>query len=94
MTMDYHSLWYSLALIRSIRSECKEFRWREGRYELGSDRTAIELLAGDEDLLNFLNGKEKEHSIKEKLREEEQKWMTQTAGFLLYKQKLRQIKFN
>jgi hypothetical protein len=31
-----------------------EFEFREGKYEAGNDKTAIELLVGDNLLLNYL----------------------------------------
>jgi len=91
LKIGYHSLWYSLKLIREVRSDLNEFLWREGPYELGSDKTAIELLAGDETLVNFLNGKEEERIVREKLREEERIWQSKCNQYLLYDEKPRQI---
>jgi len=91
---NFHSLWYSLKLIRAIKAVLKEFRWREGPYEVGSDKTAIELLAGDEVLLNYLNGKEKDETITERLHEEERKWIEQSSQYVLYGDKLRFTNLN
>lgn len=87
---DYHSLWYSLKVIRNVKSELKEFSWKEGAYESGSDLSAIELLAGDDLLIEYLNGKEKNKRVQEKLFEEERKWIDQCSRHLLYEDKLRQ----
>ena len=86
---EYHSLWYSLKMLRNIRSVVEDFSWREGPYETGSDRKAIELLAGDDLLIGYLNGKENERTVREKLIEEERKWMNHCRTYLLYKDPLR-----
>lgn len=86
---EYHSLWYSLKMIRNIRSVVEDFSWREGPYETGSDRKAIELLAGDDLLIGYLNGKENERTVREKLIEEERKWIDHCRTYLLYKDPLR-----
>jgi uncharacterized protein YbbC (DUF1343 family) len=51
----FHSLMFALMLLKEISRyfEADTF-WRQGTYEFGSDRTAIELLAGDAFLLEFL----------------------------------------
>jgi uncharacterized protein YbbC (DUF1343 family) len=88
---EYHSLWYSLKMIRNVRSVVEDFSWREGPYETGSDRNAIELLAGDDLLISYLNGKENEKIVREKLIEEERKWIDHCRTYLLYKDPLRSV---
>lgn len=70
----YHSLRHSLLLIRWIREECPEFAWRDGAYEFRSDRPAIELLAGHDTLIRFLNGSESEQAMQSALSEGETRW--------------------
>jgi hypothetical protein len=89
VSKDYHSLLYSLKLIREVNSELKEFSWREGPYESGSDRMAIELLAGHDLLVGYLKGKEDEWIVREKLAEEEQKWIDLCSPYILYEDPLR-----
>lgn len=72
-TTNYHSLLHSLEIIRDLAEVCDDF-WRKGKYEFGSDKTAIELLAGDKDLLDFLHGKQTLHFISEKLQTTENEW--------------------
>jgi uncharacterized protein YbbC (DUF1343 family) len=51
----FHSLLFALILLKEISRyfEADTF-WRQGTYEFGNDRTAIELLAGDAFILEFL----------------------------------------
>lgn len=70
---NYHSLQHSLEVIRDLAEICNDF-WRKGKYEFGSAKTAIELLAGDKDLLDFLKGKQSLKFITEKLQSSENEW--------------------
>ena len=65
-----------------------KFEWLRGPYEAGSDRPAIELIAGDGDLLQYLNGMVKEDVILKKMVEEERRWLKITKPFLLYDEPL------
>lgn len=80
----YHSLLHSLTMIRTIRQACADFSWREGLYEFGSDKTAIELLAGDHVLLNYLNGKISSGKIKEHLQHSEKEWLDEVNQYKIY----------
>lgn len=73
-TQNYHSLLHSLNIIREL-AQIKEDLWRKGKYEFGSEKTAIELLVGDDDLLGFLYGCISLKTIKEKLKESENQWI-------------------
>lgn len=84
----FHSLLYSLKMIRALKREISGFRWLEGPYEAGSERPAIELLAGDDDLLGFLNDEIDQEIIMTKMRLEEKKWIEQVEPFVLYPEKL------
>ncbi|MCE9598911.1 MAG: DUF1343 domain-containing protein [Spirochaetia bacterium] len=70
----YHSLGHTLQLLRWIREECPEFEWNQGPYEFRSDRPAIELLAGDNTLIAYLNGNETWQTAQDALREGENSW--------------------
>ena len=83
-----HSLMYALKMLRSLKIHSVEFAWLQGPYEAGSERPAIELLAGDEDMLCFLNGELNEDLIEEKLKEEENAWISMVQPYLLYSEPL------
>jgi uncharacterized protein YbbC (DUF1343 family) len=87
----FHSLLFSLQLIRYCKEKTPEFAWRNGIYEALNNRPAIELLAGDEDILDYLNGNSSLNLVKEKLVFEEREWIKESSPFLRYKQKLIQI---
>ncbi|MFB0516396.1 MAG: DUF1343 domain-containing protein [Candidatus Neomarinimicrobiota bacterium] len=88
----YHSLAHSLRLIRFIREYSGEdFAWREGPYELGSDRPAIELLAGDSTLLNYLKGSASFRTVQEALAEGEQIWIGRAKPYLIYPEPLGRV---
>jgi uncharacterized protein YbbC (DUF1343 family) len=86
----YHSLAHTLQIIRFIREGSgTEFRWREGSYEQGSDRPAIELLVGDEVLLAYLNGEAEWAKAQQALTEGEEAWIKSATPHLIYPQPLR-----
>ncbi|MFC1484448.1 DUF1343 domain-containing protein [Candidatus Neomarinimicrobiota bacterium] len=88
----YHSLAHTLQIIRFIREGSgAEFRWREGSYEQGSDRTAIELLAGDEVLLAYLNGEAEWAEAQQALTEGEEAWIKRASEFLIYSPPLHRV---
>ena len=72
---NFHSLSYSLILIRLLKENFTEYDfWRKGKYEKGNNKTAIELLAGDKTILDYLNGKLNFNIVAEKMKEHENKW--------------------
>jgi uncharacterized protein YbbC (DUF1343 family) len=83
-----HSLLYSLKMIRSLNENLDEMRWLEGPYEAGSDKPAIELLAGDEDLIRYLNGTLEEETILHRIHDQEEKWIDLVQPYLLYDEPL------
>lgn len=87
----FHSLLFSLQLIRYIKERTAGFKWRTGTYEALNDRPAIELLTGDQLLLDYLESKATLQMVKEKLAYEEQEWIHEVSPFLLYPQPLKQI---
>ncbi len=84
----YHSLLHSLYMIRSIKEKYPDsFKWREGTYEFGSDRKAIELLAGDSVLLDYLNGDISFKTIKKYLTNSEKNWLNELNRYKIYRSK-------
>ena len=91
----YHSLAHSLKLIRYIReSRPENFKYRRGIYEFRSDRPAIEILAGDDTLLGYLNGQESGVRLREYLAENENAWVEQARDYLLYERPPQTIPLN
>lgn len=78
----FHSLYFTLFLLKNI-SELfpKEFEFLKGVYEFRSDRPAIELLAGDSFLLEYLDGRHKEDDLEDYLSKAEKAWTFQTKEF-------------
>ena len=90
----YHSLGHSLQLMKFIREKSSEFEWRPGTYEALNDKTAIELLAGDKLLIDYLNGNSSWKEVREKMNEEELAWIKEVSPFLVYKPSLQKLKLN
>ena len=85
----YHALLHALRQIRFLKENCEEFAFRPGKYEAGNDKTAIELLAGDPLLLDYLDGKiNMIDEIENHLRKTEKEWMERAKNYLLYKEPL------
>ena len=88
----YHSLAYSIMIIRLIREILGDINiWRKGIYEFRSDKAAIELLAGDPVILDYMNGKESLDKIRELLKEGEEEWIRIAKNFLIYKEPLYRV---
>ncbi|MFQ5505911.1 MAG: DUF1343 domain-containing protein [Planctomycetota bacterium] len=86
----YHSLSHSLRLIRWIRENSSaDFAWREGAYEFRSDRPAIELLAGDPLLLDYLHGRCSLEEAERWLEHSEEEWIRTASRWTLYDEPLR-----
>lgn len=89
---SYHSLAHALRLIRFVKDNCDGFEFREGAYESGNDKRAIELLVGDSLLLNYLYGDVKWPDVSEHLKIEEQKWIRKAKRYQLYDTPLHRVK--
>ena len=85
---SYNSLAHSLKFLRYVKDHFSAFEWRTQEYEFISDKPAIEILAGDEALISYLYGEEKYSAVREKMTQEELKWMDTASQFLLYSQPL------
>lgn len=82
--MQYHALSHALRIMRFLHDNCRGFAFREGKYEAGNDRNAIELLLGDKELIDFVSGEGEWSGIKEHIKVEEQKWIKKCKKILLY----------
>lgn len=77
-----HVLLFSLLMIRIINEiKVDLLLWREGEYEFGNSKKAIELLAGDYQLLNFLYGYCDFTEVIDYLREAENKWLNEVNKY-------------
>jgi len=77
----YHSLAHTLQLLRWIRERANAFEWRTTEYEFRSDRPAIEILAGDPVLLDYLRGDASFESVVQALEAGEENWIRHAAGY-------------
>ena len=81
----YHSLMHSLKIIRTIKESYPDsFSFRKGPYEFRSDKTAIELLCGDPQLLSYLNGMLPFEKLQKYLRETEINWLDEMKKHKIY----------
>ncbi|HEY1023584.1 MAG TPA: DUF1343 domain-containing protein [Sphingobacteriaceae bacterium] len=71
----FHALFFTLKFLRTVR-ECypRYFAWLDGKYDYRSEKPAIELLVGDRFLLEYLNGRHSDTTIREYLSENELAW--------------------
>ncbi|MBE7411638.1 MAG: DUF1343 domain-containing protein [Leptospiraceae bacterium] len=71
----FHSLLFSLQFLKVTNDFFKEnFQYLQGVYEFRSDKSAIELLVGDDFLLGFLNGVNTYKMTEDYLKNEEFEW--------------------
>lgn len=87
----YHSLEHSMRIIRFLSENVAEFAWREGTYEKGNDRIAIELLAGDPVLLSYLKGNTPYRQLLDTLKEAELAWINHAAAYTIYPEPLYRV---
>ena len=86
----YHSLAHSLRLLRWLREGSgADFQWRTEAYEFRSDLRAIEILAGDQVLLDFLESRCDFADVAAALTAGEDAWLRQAERYLLYDPPLR-----
>jgi uncharacterized protein YbbC (DUF1343 family) len=81
----YHALFHGLRLVRFLAEHCEGFCFRPGSYEAGNDKTAIELLAGDPVLLDYLRGTGTPEELRYYLHGEEEAWRRRVREFRRYK---------
>ena len=75
-------------MLKSLKQHSDALQWLADPYEAWSDRPAIELIAGDPDVVNFLNGEVEEQLLIEKMKLHEKAWIEKTKPFLLYEDPL------
>lgn len=71
----YHSLMFSMILLRAIQNITGTDIFLKEPYEYGSNLPAIEILLGDDFLLNFVRGKGNATDIQKYLRVNEELWI-------------------
>jgi uncharacterized protein YbbC (DUF1343 family) len=78
----FHSLLFVLLLLKEISHylDADKF-WRPGAYEYGNDKTAIELLAGDAFILDFLFDEVPPMELWDYLRKAEDEWRREIKSF-------------
>ena len=81
----YHSLLHSLQMMRFLHENDDDFAWRSAEYEFISDRPAIEILAGDDLILDYLKFKTSLKTLREYLRECEQEWIVLAENWKIHK---------
>lgn len=84
--LQYHALAHNLRILRFVHDNCHGFEFRPGKYEAGNEKTAMELLLGDKDLIDYVQGSGKWDDVKEHIKVEEQKWLRKTKKILLYEE--------
>ncbi len=85
----YHSLSHTLQILRCLREIYpQEMSWRLEAYEFRSDIPAIALLAGDEVVLDYLEGRLDFDQVQEHFHHQETLWIQSLEPFLLYQGKL------
>jgi len=84
LNSDYHSLLFSLILIQYIDKYTNHIIWKDGEYEFGSDKTAIELLVGDKKILDCLQNSADLKTIIPYMQKEESLWIKKVKKYLIY----------
>ncbi|PJZ45052.1 DUF1343 domain-containing protein [Leptospira brenneri] len=79
---QFHSLYFTLFFLKQLKELFpNEFEYLKGVYEFRSDRPAIELLAGDTVLLDYLNSNVSDSDLKEYLNQSESRWIKAIKPF-------------
>ena len=81
---QYASLAHSIKLMRMIKTYTSEFKYRQQAYEFESEKIAIEILVGDQEILSYLSGHTRYHMIKEKMMDHSQDWCKRSQAILLH----------
>jgi uncharacterized protein YbbC (DUF1343 family) len=85
----YHALLHALRIIRFTAENCGDFSFLPGKYEAGSGRPAIELLAGDPVILEYLQGRGPGlEDLAAYFRNEEEGWIEKVRGCRFYDENL------
>ena len=74
---SYHTIFSTLFLMRIIREEFPALNfWLPGAYEFDSPLTAAQTLIGDDNLIEYVNGNQREAIILKLFKESENTWST------------------
>jgi hypothetical protein len=88
----YHALLHALRLIRFVAENCEGFSFLPGEYEAGNTKTAVELLAGDPLILDYLAGRFSDAAdLIDHFRNEEKGWIEKTREYRFYDEELYSI---
>lgn len=81
----FDSLLFTIHLLKTLKKFYPaKFQFLKGVYEFRSDKSAIELLSGDDSILNYFKDENfKYKSLKEYFSEEENKWKKKIKKFNL-----------
>ena len=80
---NFHSILGTLWIMREVHRSWNGVNfWRSGPYEFDSSCTAAELLIGDDDLMNYVNGKIPMEPIVQKLTTSEDLWRMERDLYL------------
>ncbi|MFC1481091.1 hypothetical protein ACFL6E_02465 [Candidatus Neomarinimicrobiota bacterium] len=72
----FHSLAFTIRLLRYLSETfVEEFAWLDGPYGQGSEVTAIEILVGNGDLMDYLRGAAGYERVRGALKAGEERWM-------------------
>ncbi len=81
----FHSLLFTLHFLKTTNEFYPDsFQFLKGVYEFRSDKSAIELLAGDDFILDFLKGKYSYKILKDYFIESESIWKKKIQNYYLY----------
>lgn len=81
---NVHSLFLSMLLLQKIQKNTSIDIFRKGTYEYGSELSAIEILLGDDLLLDFIKGHVSSKEVKNYLKNAENSWIEGIRKHLLY----------
>lgn len=88
LTPEFHSLLFSLILLHYIQKYTKLSIWKIGKYEFESEKTAIEILAGDKKILDCLKNSGDFKALIPHLQREEILWIKKVKKHLIYPDEL------
>ncbi len=86
--VPYNALAHNLKILRFMTDNCQGFSYPAGRYESGNEKSAIEILLGDEILIDYVKGRGDWADVWEHIKTEEQKWIRKAKKHLLYEEQL------
>ena len=93
--LSYHSLSHTLRILRWMRENFPDdFAWKKGVYEFCSNLPAIEILTGDDLLINYLYNDVHFSEIIAEFCSSEREWISNTWEHLIHPSPLKRIDLN